>query len=298
MSIHVENLTKTYYQRPVVDNLTFSVQPGKVTGFLGPNGAGKTTTMKMLLGLIKPDLGNGLINNQPYRNIVNPGKQVGVLLEPAFHPGRSGYNHLRMVAAGIGCESKRIDEVLKTVDLTDGAKKKIGEYSLGMRQRLGLAAALLGDPDVLILDEPANGLDPGGIRWLRSQIKMFASEGKTVLVSSHVLSEIQQSVDDVVIITQGRLAHAGSVNDLEKYAQRQTYVLTPQQLNLSQILDEQSIDYTLDGDKINTSHVSARELGEICATNHVTTWELGESKTSLEDVFFNLTQPQTGGKHV
>ena len=214
-AIEAVGLTKRYGGITAVDDLTFAVREGSVTGFLGPNGAGKTTTLRMVLGLARPTAGTATVEGRRYVELDDPARTVGANLEVAgAHPGRSGRNHLRALAAMAGLPHSRVDEVLRLVELDDAADRRAGKYSLGMRQRLGLAATLLGDPRVLVLDEPANGLDPQGIRWLRDFLRGMAAEGRTVLVSSHVLAEVAQTVDDVVVIHRGRLVQQGPVQAL------------------------------------------------------------------------------------
>lgn len=213
--ITVDGLTKRYKDVTAVDLLSFEVAPGVVTGFLGPNGAGKTTTLRMILGLVTPTSGRALIDGRPYAQLASPRRAVGAVLETSgFHPGRSGRDHLRILARAAQLPPGRVDEVLDRVGLTEAAARRVGGYSLGMRQRLGLAAGLLGDPGVLILDEPANGLDPAGVAELRELLRSLAAEGRTVLMSSHVLSEVAQSVDRVVIVADGTLRYAGALADL------------------------------------------------------------------------------------
>src|SRR2546430_1400851 len=213
--IVVSDLTKHYKKVRAVDNLSFTVQPGRVTGFLGPNGAGKTTTLRMLLNLVTPTSGTATIGGQRYADLHEPLRHVGAILEASSaHKGRTGRNHLRVICAAAGLPDSRADEVLEIVGLTPAAKRKFKGSSLGMRQRLGIAAALLGDPQVLILDEPANGLDPEGIRWMRDLLKGLADEGRTVLVSSHLLSEMEILADDLVIIATGRLVRQGTVEEI------------------------------------------------------------------------------------
>ncbi|NUR72866.1 MAG: ABC transporter ATP-binding protein [Hamadaea sp.] len=213
--ISVRGLTKRFGPVTAVDDLTFDVPAGRITGFLGPNGAGKTTTLRMALGLITPSAGTALIGGRRYAELPHPRRSVGALLEATgFHPGRSGRDHLRILASTADVDSGRVEAVLELVELTSAADRRVGGYSLGMRQRLGLAAALLGDPRVLVLDEPANGLDPAGMAWLRRLLRDLAAEGRTVLVSSHVLSEVAQTVDQVVIINNGVLRYAGTLDGL------------------------------------------------------------------------------------
>jgi ABC-2 type transport system ATP-binding protein len=208
-------MTKRYGELTAVDELTFSLRPGTVTGFLGPNGAGKTTTLRLLLGLAEPSSGQAVVFGRRYRDLPTPLRKVGAVLEADdFHPSRSGRNHLRMLALAAGFPASRVEEVLRIVDLDAAADRRVRSYSLGMRQRLGLAAALLGDPELLVLDEPANGLDPAGVHWLRGFLRAFASDGRTVLVSSHLLAEVAQSVDRVLIIDRGRLLAEGPLDDV------------------------------------------------------------------------------------
>ena len=214
-TITVDGLTKRFGAVRAVDELSFEISGAGVTGFLGPNGAGKTTTLRMLLGLVTPDRGRATIGQRRYAELDNPARTVGALLEAtSFHPGRSARNHLRVVARAAGLADRRADEVLEQVGLTDAAGRRVGGFSLGMRQRLGLATALLGEPEVLILDEPTNGLDPAGVRWLRNLLRDMAAGGRTVLVSSHLLAEVAQTVDRVVVVDRGRLVADGRVVDL------------------------------------------------------------------------------------
>jgi ABC-2 type transport system ATP-binding protein len=209
------SLSKRYGALVALDELTFSLRPGTVTGFLGPNGAGKTTTLRLLLGLAEPTVGEALVFGRRYRELDNPAPRVGAVLESSdFHPGRSGRNHLRALALAAEIPSSRVHEVLELVELRSAADRRVKTYSLGMRQRLGLAAALLGDPELLVLDEPANGLDPAGVHWLRSFLRRFAEQGRTVLLASHMLAEIAQTVDQVLIIDHGRRIASGRLDEL------------------------------------------------------------------------------------
>jgi ABC-2 type transport system ATP-binding protein len=213
--VSIGGLTKRYGDIVAVDDLSFSIRSGTVTGFLGPNGAGKTTTLRLLLGLAEPTAGEALVFGRPYGDLDDPARRVGAVLESSdLHPGRSGWDHLRSLALAARIPSDRVDEVLELVELTSAARRRVKTYSLGMRQRLGLAAALLGNPDLLVLDEPANGLDPAGVRWLRRFLRTFADRGRTVLVSSHMLAEAAQTVDRVVIIDRGRLVASGTLEEL------------------------------------------------------------------------------------
>jgi ABC-2 type transport system ATP-binding protein len=214
--VSIRGLTKHFGKVQAVTDLSFEVPSGRVTGFLGPNGAGKTTTLRMALGLIRPTAGEVLIGGRHYADLDRPRQVVGALLEATgFHSGRKGRDHLRVLAQAAGVPAKRVEEVLDLVELTDSADRRVGGYSMGMRQRLGLASALLGDPQVLVLDEPANGLDPAGISWLRALLRGLAAQGRAVLISSHVLSEVEQTADDVVIIHEGRLRYAGALDGLD-----------------------------------------------------------------------------------
>src|ERR671930_99378 len=213
--ITIEGLTKRFGEVVAVDGLSFEVDQGTVVGFLGPNGAGKPPTLRMLLGLVAPTAGAARIHGRPYRELAEPVRQVGAVLEASsFHPGRSARDHLRVVAIAAGLPLARAEQVLAQVGLADAADRRVGGFSLGMRQRLGLAAALLGDPQVLVLDEPANGLDPQGIRWLRDFLRSLARDGRAVLVSSHVLAEVSQTADDVVVINRGRSVAQGTLTEL------------------------------------------------------------------------------------
>ena len=214
-SIEIENLGKTFGAMTAVDDLSLRVPAGAITAFLGPNGAGKTTTLRMVVGLVRPTTGRALVEGKPYAELRDPRRTVGVLLGPdGFHPGRTGRNHLRVVARAANISDVRVDEMLDLVELTAAGRRRVGGYSLGMRQRLGLATALLGDPRILIADEPANGLDPEGIVWLRGFLRRLADEGRTVLVSSHLLAEVARTADRVVIISQGRLRFDGELSAL------------------------------------------------------------------------------------
>jgi ABC-2 type transport system ATP-binding protein len=213
--IEVRDLTKTFGRVTAVRAVTFTAPSGKVTGFLGPNGSGKTTTLRMLLGLVRPSAGTALIGGVPYGRLARPRRSVGALLEATgFHPGRRARDHLHVLAAAGGIPGRRVDEVLAQVDLASSANRRVREFSLGMRQRLGLAAALLGDPPVLLLDEPANGLDPAGIAWLRGLLRGLAGEGRTIVLASHVLGEVAQTADHVVIVSAGQLRFAGPLREI------------------------------------------------------------------------------------
>jgi ABC-2 type transport system ATP-binding protein len=288
--IEVEGLTKRFGSTLAVDDLTFSVQPGKITGFLGPNGAGKSTTMRAILGLVKPTAGSTAVLGVQYRQLTDPNRRVGVLLETFdAHPGRSGRNHLRVLAVAGGIARSRVDEVLSLVDLREAGKRRVKGYSLGMRQRLGLAAALLGDPEVLVLDEPANGLDPQGIRWLRDFLRSLAGEGRTILISSHVLSEVAQTVDEVVIIHRGKLIRHAAMADVEAMAAGATTVRSPTADRLAALLAEGGIEATAAGDGRLAVVAPPERVGEIAAEHGIVLHELSVERASLEEVFLELT---------
>jgi ABC-2 type transport system ATP-binding protein len=289
-AIEAVGLTKRYRDVTAVDDLTFSVREGSVTGFLGPNGAGKTTTLRMVLGLARPSAGDATVEGRRYADLPEPARTVGANLEVAgAHPGRSGRNHLRALAAMAGLPRSRVNEVLRVVELDAAADRRAGKYSLGMRQRLGLAATLLGDPRVLVLDEPANGLDPQGIRWLRDFLRSMAAEGRTVLVSSHVLAEVAQTVDDVVVIHRGRLVQQGPVRTLTA-AGAGVLVRTPRPGDLRAALagGGLAVADTPDGAFVVDGADAAR-VGEIAFAAGVPLHELTPRSTSLEEAFLALT---------
>ncbi len=292
--IEVAGLTKRYGKTLAVDSLDLRVAAGTITGFLGPNGAGKTTTLRALLGLVRPTAGSATIMGKPYRMLGEPSKHVGAVLEASnVHPGRSGRNHLRVLAAAASIPKSRVDEVLALVELSAVARKRAKTYSLGMRQRLGLAAALLGDPEVLILDEPANGLDPQGIRWLRDFLRSLAAEGRTVLVSSHVLSEVSQTADSVVIIHRGTLVQQGSIAEVVAGAQGATRVRSPQAQRLRDLLAAEGATVTEVGDGLLAANVRPERVGEVAAANGVVLHELTVEYATLEEVFLELTGGET-----
>ncbi len=292
--IHVEHLSKRFGRTQAVADLSFTAAPGAVTGFLGPNGAGKSTTLRSLLGLVHPDAGSATILGRPYRELERPLRQVGAVLEASeVHPGRSGRNHLRVLAAASGLPRSRVEEVLELVELRDSARRRVKGYSLGMRQRLGLAAALLGDPEVLVLDEPANGLDPAGIRWLRDLLRSLAAEGRTILVSSHVLAEVAQTVDRVVIIQRGRLVHEAAIADALGGGGRATRVRSPDAGRLRELLTAQGLDVTSLGDDGLSVGAQPERVGTIAAAGGVVLYELVAERATLEEVFLGLTGGET-----
>jgi ABC-2 type transport system ATP-binding protein len=287
--VEVRGLTKRFGAVLAVDNLSFSVQPGRVTGFLGPNGAGKTTTLRMALGLVAPTAGTATVGGLPYADLVAPQQIVGAALEATgFHPGRSGRNHLRVLAATAGIDDRRVDEVLAMVGLTDAAKRRTIGYSLGMRQRLGLAGALLADPRVLLLDEPANGLDPEGIAWLRGFLRHLAAQGRTILVSSHVLSEVQQTVDDVVIIARGRLVRASTLSELE--GAPVVVARSPRAVALVDVLRSAGLAATAAGsDLVRVATPDAALVGHAAYGASIELHELRTEASDLERIFLELT---------
>lgn len=291
--IKVQGLTKTYGSTRAVDDLTFEVKPGMVTGFLGPNGAGKSTTMRMILGLDNPTSGTATINGVPYRELSDPLRQVGALLDAKWvHPNRSARSHLRWMAAASGIGTQRVDQVLADVGLTAVAGKRAGGFSLGMSQRLGLAGALLGDPGVLLFDEPVNGLDPEGIVWIRKFMKALAAQGRTVLVSSHLLTEMSLTADHLIVIGKGRLMADCSVEEFTSQAQRTVTVRSPQLPELHRILEAEGLRPApkSDGSPVMTvPDTTTDRVGELAAANSIVLHELSGSVASLEEVFMSLT---------
>ena len=288
--IEVERLTKRFGSTLAVDDLSFSVAPGTITGFLGPNGAGKSTTMRAILGLVQPTSGSTTVLGGQYRGLEMPLRRVGALLETFdAHPGRSGRNHLRVLAVAGGIPRSRVDEVLALVDLGAAGKRRVKGYSLGMRQRLGLAAALLGDPEVLVLDEPANGLDPQGIRWLRDFLRSLAGEGRTILISSHVLAEVAQTVDDVVIIHRGKLVRHAAIAEVEALAAGSTTVRSPDADRLLELLVSAGLEARSVGEGRLEVIAPSEQVGEIAASSGVVLHELSAARATLEEVFLELT---------
>jgi ABC-2 type transport system ATP-binding protein len=292
-AIVAAGLTKRYGDVTAVEDLSFEVRSGAVTGFLGPNGAGKTTTLRMVLGLARPTAGSSTILGRPFTELPAPAHSVGANLEICgMHPGRSGRNHLRALATFSGLPASRVDEVLDLVEMRDAADRRAGGYSTGMRQRLGLAATLLGDPEVLVLDEPANGLDPQGIRWLRDFLRGAASQGRTVLVSSHVLSEVEQTVDDVVVIHRGRLVKSGSIASLTTATG--VRVRSPRAAELAAALQREGAEVRADGTLLVVQGRTTAQVGDLAFAIGAPVHELGAEAASLEEVFFHLTSdPET-----
>jgi ABC-2 type transport system ATP-binding protein len=289
--IDVVGLTKRFGPVTALEDLTFSVRPGVVTGFLGPNGAGKTTTLRCLLGLVTPTAGTATVDGRAYRDLPDPMRTVGAALEASsFHPGRSARAHLEAMALAGGLPKQRVGEVLGLVGMAEFADRRVGGYSLGMRQRLALAQALLGDPPVLILDEPANGLDPAGIAWLRQFLRALAADGRTVLVSSHVLSEVQQTVDDIVVIARGRLVRQGSLAELET-GPTAVLVRTPTPEQLREALASYSLTEA-DG-RLRVEASTTDQVGHLAHTHGVELHELTAEASDLEKIFLSMTTQQT-----
>ena len=292
--IEVENLTKRFRKTVAVDDLSFKIREGAITGFLGPNGAGKTTTLRVILGLVHPTAGRATVTGRLYRQLESPTQQVGAVLEATdFHPGRSGRNHLRVLAAATGIPRSRVEEVLRIVDLQDAAGRRAGGYSLGMRQRLSLAGALLGDPRILVLDEPANGLDPQGIRWLREFLRSLAAEGRTIFISSHVLAEVEQIVDEVVIIHRGKFVVQATTAELVARAAGGIRARSPQAEQLRAALEEAGVKVaSSEGDLLTLADATTAQVGEIAAAKGIVLHELVAESSSLEEAFLDLTSKE------
>ncbi len=292
LPIEFSGLSKHFGPVLAVDNLSFTVEPGRVTGFLGPNGSGKTTTLRMLLGLVHPSAGTATIAGRNYEDLENPSSTVGAVLEAtSFHPARRARTHLRMAARAGGHDDKRADEVLDLVGLKGDAKRKVGGFSMGMRQRLELATALLGDPDVLVLDEPSNGLDPQGIVWLRDFMRYLAGEGRTVLVSSHLLAEMAQTIDDAVIVSFGQLKAQGTLEEITKGL---TGIImrarTPEADRLCGVLAKAGIAFRrLTNEEVAMDGVTPEQIGPLLASNQIVLYELTRDGGDLESVFLSLT---------
>jgi ABC-2 type transport system ATP-binding protein len=298
-AVEVRGVTKRFGRTIAVDDLSFTVRRGLVTAFLGPNGAGKTTTLRVILGLARPNEGIAMILGRPYRLLDAPARRVGALLEvTGFHPGRTARNHLRMLAIEGGIGRDRVDELLEWVGLGEAADRRVGSFSSGMRQRLGLAAALLAEPEVLILDEPGSGLDPEGTRWLREFLRSLAAGGTTVLISSHVLAEVAQTADEVVIIDRGRRIAQGPIDRLTSAAGTSVVVRSPEADRLAGHLRDVGGDVTRSaGTELGVRGLRAEDVGRAAADNGIVLHELRSVEPSLEDVFLALTradEPRTG----
>jgi ABC-2 type transport system ATP-binding protein len=288
-TITFSKLTKRYGSVLAVDDLTFDVQPGKVTGFLGPNGSGKTSTLRILLGLAAPTSGTATIDGRAYRQLPDPVRRVGAALDSnCFHPGRSAAQHLRIITTATGLPRRRVDEVLGLVGLSDVAGRAVGGFSLGMRQRLSLAGALLGDPGVLVFDEPLNGLDPDGIRWLRGLLRTLAAQNRTVFLSSHLLSEVAQTVDEVVVLSRGRLVAHAPLADLVARTSV-VRVRTPEPARLLEVLAGAGLQVRLaDASTVEVRSATADAVGVAAAAAGVTILELSRHDEDLESLFFDL----------
>ncbi|GAB4589606.1 ABC transporter ATP-binding protein [Nocardia sp. IFM 10818] len=294
--IELRGLTKHYGQTVAVSDLTFTVRPGQVTGFLGPNGAGKSTTMRMILGLDKPTSGTALIDGKPYKELRNPLESVGALLDAKWvHPNRSARAHLAWLAASNNIPNSRVEEVLRLVGLAEVANKNAGGFSLGMSQRLGLAGALLGDPQVLLFDEPVNGLDPEGILWIRRFMQRLAAEGRTVLVSSHLLSEMAQTADHLIVIGRGKLIADTTTKDfIEKASESSVRVRSPQLDQLRSLLTSNGMTVRedgadQDGPALVVAGVTSDVVGKLAGANDITLFELSPQRASLEEAFMRMT---------
>ena len=293
--ITAHSLTKHYGATTAVDRLTFEVQPGVVTGFLGPNGSGKSTTMRMIMGLDLADSGSALIDGRPYSELPWPCREVGALLDAkAFHPARTARNHLRWLALTNDIPARRVDEVLDQVGLISVAGRRAGKFSLGMSQRLGIAAALLGDPAVLLFDEPVNGLDPEGIRWVRTFLKGLAAEGRTVFVSSHLISEMSLTADRLVVIGRGRLIAETSVSDfVNRSGKGAVKLITPDEETFSALLSDAGARVEPgDGGSLNVEGLTAPQIGDLAARHGLRVHELAPIAASLEDAFMELTRDE------
>jgi ABC-2 type transport system ATP-binding protein len=289
--LKVDHLTKRYGDTLAVDDLHFDVNPGVVTGFLGPNGSGKSTTMRVILGLDHPTKGRATINGVAYHDLKEPLREVGALLDAkAVHPGRTARNHLRALAASNKIKRSRVDDVLEFVGISSVANKKVGGFSLGMSQRLGIAGALLGDPGVLLFDEPVNGLDPEGIRWIRDFFRSLANEGRTVFVSSHLMSEMAVTADQIIVIGRGKFITQGSVDDLTANANGTVLVRTSDNVKLTSIIE--SLNGTVrqeHDDELTVGLLTSDEIGQAAFGAGITVLELTPQRASLEDVFMELT---------
>ena len=290
--IEVRDVTRRYGETVAVDHLSFTVNPGIVTGFLGPNGAGKTTTMRMILGLDRPTSGTVTVNGRSYNDLPAPMQEVGALLDAkAIQGGRTARQHLRWMVKAGGLPSKRVDEVLDMVGLTDAADRSVGGFSLGMSQRLGLATALLGDPRILFFDEPVNGLDPEGIRWIRSLLQRLASEGRTIFLSSHLMSEMEETADHIVVIGRGRLiADASLAEFTQRSASSHVRVVSPQAAALAPLLRVAGATVASEADALTVTDMEASQIGFLAAEHHIEIHELSLRRASLEAAFMELTQ--------
>jgi ABC-2 type transport system ATP-binding protein len=289
--IEVKDVTKRYGETLAVDRLSFTVKPGIVTGFLGPNGAGKTTTMRMMLGLDRPSSGEVTVNGRAYRSMPAPMHEVGALLDAkAAHGGHTAYQHLRWLARAGGISPRRVEDVLELVGLSEVAGRRVGGFSLGMYQRLGIAAALLADPQILLFDEPVNGLDPEGIRWIRTLLQQLAAEGRTILLSSHLMSEMEETADHILVIGRGRLIADSSITEFtQRSASSHVRVVTPQAASLVPVLKRAGATVTSTDGTLIVTGIDAPTIGQLAAANRFELHELAPRRASLEDAFMELT---------
>ncbi len=290
--IEVKDVTKRYGDTVAVDHLSFTVQPGIVTGFLGPNGAGKTTTMRMMLGLDAPSSGEVTVNGHSYQTIPAPMHEVGALLDAkAALGGHTAHQHLRWLAAAGGIPARRIADVLDLVGLSDVAGKRVGGFSLGMYQRLGIAAALLGDPRILLFDEPVNGLDPEGIRWIRSLLQRLAAEGRTIFLSSHLMSEMEETADHIIVIGRGRLIADASIAEFtRRSASSHVRVVSPRAAALAALLERAGASVTFDDGALTVTGMDAARIGSLASEHRIELQELATRRASLETAFMELTR--------
>jgi ABC-2 type transport system ATP-binding protein len=294
--IEVERISKRFGPVTAVDDLTFTVRPGRVTGFLGPNGAGKTTTMRIILGLAAPTSGRALVGGRRYAGLIRPLREVGSLLDAtALHAGRTGWAHLWSIAQANGITKPRVTEVLGLTGLESVARRRVGDFSLGMKQRLGIAAALLGDPPVLMFDEPVNGLDPEGIHWIRGFFRELAADGRTVLVSSHLMSEMEQTADHLVIIGRGRLlADVPTAELIESSARRDVLLRTPRAAELAELIAQRGGTVTRQDDgALVVTGLDAAAIGDLAAGAGIAVHALVPRQASLEDAYLDLTGEST-----
>jgi len=292
--ITVSGLTKHYGDRIAVHEMSFEVAPGRVTGFVGPNGAGKSTTMRMMVGLTRPDRGEVRYHGVPYTRLRRPARIVGSVLDArCMHPGRTARNHLRATAALSAISADRVVEVLRAVGLERAADQRAGSFSLGMRQRLALASALLGEPEVLLLDEPSNGLDPDGIRWLRNSLSAFAARGGTVFVSSHLIGELEMLADDLIVVGGGRLLAAESVASTLARGRSTVVVRTPQPAELAGLLDRGHIEFSISHDRLSIHGATTAIVSQLAFDHRIRVVEITETSRSLEEIVLEMTSPVT-----
>lgn len=290
--IELRNLSKWYGDTLAVNQLSFTIAPGRVTGFLGPNGAGKSTTMRMILGLDTPSSGEVTVNGRQYGAIPAPMHEIGALLDPkAIHGGRTAYNHLRWIAQAGGFPRRRVDEVLDLVGLTDVAGRKASGFSLGMYQRLGIATALLGDPQILLFDEPVNGLDPDGIRWIRTLLQRLASEGRTIFVSSHLMSEMEETADHIIVIGRGRLIADTNIDEFtQRSSSSHVRVVSPRWADLAPLLEQAGATVTNGDGALTVTGIEAQRIGSLAAEHRIELHALAPRRASLEAAFMELTR--------